>query len=161
MTTVRQYLQNLKKLQSTIFDEQGKAIRKMETEIIRKNTVNIENHIGSDGKELKNSNPMFSGYYSKNTASLAKSTFFSTPLLPKIAGQPYNWIWTGVFIGNFHLDIDSSQNKITLYSTGTGSGAKADFFKGYKNLYGLTEQDQLWLNNGIMKHLQQHARKFI
>ena len=160
MTTISQYLSNLKQLRATILDEQGKAVRKLETQIIRKNIDNIEDHIGADGQELKNSNPMFSGYYKKSTEEISKTTF-SPPLLPKIAGQPYNWIWTGVFIGNFHLDINAGQDKIKIYSTGTGTGEKADFFKGYKNLYGLTKEDQIWLNNEITKHLQQHARKYI
>ena len=51
--------------------------------------------------------------------------------------------------------------KIRIFSTGTGSGAKADFFNDYTNLYGLPPKEQLWLRNEIMKALQRQARKYI
>lgn len=159
MTTVRQYLNNLKDFRSVILDEQIKCVQKLEPEIIKKNVENIDNHVGADGVELNNSNPLFTGIYKPFTAQ--QSLFSPTPQAPKIAGQPYNFVWTGDFMRGFQVDIDSSGTKITIYSTGTGSGSKAEFFKGYKNIFGLTKENQIWLNNEITRHLQEIARKYI
>ena len=158
MATIRQYLRNLKQFRTTILDTQRDFVLSQEKEIIKLNLTNIDQHIGSDGGVLKSLNSKYTGFYSLSTELFAQK---KNLLAPKKAGEPYNFIWTGAFAGNFEVEVDSSLTKIRIFSTGTGSGAKADFFNDYTNLYGLPPKDQLWLRNEIMKALQKQARKYI
>lgn len=158
MATIRQYLRNLKQFRTTILDIQADYVLSQEKEIIKLNFYNIDNQIGSDGGDLKSLNPKFTGFYSLSTELIAS---VENPLAPKKAGEPYNFVWTGDFAGNFEVEVDSSLTKIRIFSTGTGSGKKADFFNDYINLFGLPPKDQLWLRNEIMKALQRQARKYI
>jgi hypothetical protein len=157
MATIRQYLKNLKEFRSTILDTQEETVIKKEPEIIKLNLQNIENHIGFDGNNLINTNKKFDGVYSLATELFAQQ---SNSITQKKAGEHYNFIWSGDFVNNFKVDIDSSLTKVRIYSTGDG-GEKTDFFKGYKNLYGLTKDKQLWLNNEIILALRAKAKQFI
>ena len=59
----------------------------------------------------------------------------------------YSFFETGDFLRNFQLDVSSDLTKIDFFSTGTGSGDKAEFFRDYKNLFGLDQ-----INADIMRY---------
>lgn len=111
-------------------------IYRLAPEIIRLNIEQIDNHEGFDGKSLENSNPIYDGTYSKMTSAYAS---VAQPNAPKSAGSPYNFNWTGDFLGNFNLQAVAKG--FSIYSTGTGSGDKKAFFEGYKNMFGLTDEN--------------------
>ncbi len=114
----------------------------LEPKILSMNIEQIEDHTGSDGQRLKNDNSKYSGVYSETTFAISLHSRYTSPypLLPKNTGMPYNWVWTGDFLGNFKMRPVAQGFEI--YSTGTGSGDKKAFFDGYKNLYGLIEGDK-------------------
>lgn len=117
-------------------------------EIIKLNIRQIQEHEGSDGKILNNKNKKFTGFYSEATEAFASGSLYSPPALTeKKAGQPYNWVWGGDFINNF--DIEKFGQDYKVYSTGTGSGDKKAFFDGYKNLFGLTTDNELFILNEV------------
>lgn len=112
----------------------------LEEKITSLNIAQIEDHTSADGSRLKNDNELYSGIYKPATANYAALGIPTVPLMPKVAGQPYNFLWTGEFIPNFH--IRKVGNDFEIYSTGTGSGLKKEFFDGYKNLFGLITGDE-------------------
>lgn len=147
MTTTTQYLQKLKQLQSRILDETENIVYKNEREITSMNIQNIDEHLGSDGRALVNINKKYSGRYTLATQLIAS---VERPIAPKIAGDFYNWTWTGDFISNFKIEVLPNKTQIEIFSTGTGSGLKKAFFDGYRNLYGLDKYDQEKLNYEII-----------
>lgn len=110
----------------------------LKKEFIKLNANQIHNHLDSKGKKLVNKNKRFSGYYTKATEEIAKAAN-PKPTTPKIEGEPYNFVWGGDFMNNFYLY--KKQGQITIGSTGTGSGDKEEFFRGYEDLFGLTEEN--------------------
>lgn len=119
------------RIEKELFEE----IRRIEHFLINLNILQIEESKDSFDNTLENSNSFYSGVYQESTAAIAS---LESTVAPKVAGQPYNFAWTGDFIKGFVLDI---RNKtISLNSTGTGGGDKAVFFAGYQNLFGLTDE---------------------
>ncbi len=141
MVTVYDYIQSAKKVRDSILDEQERIIMANELRIIQMNTKNIEEGKGSDGSDLINSNRKFTGFYTMTTNLLNPN---------KTSGTLYNFFETGAFLSGFQVDLDSSLTKVNIFSTGTGSGQKADFFRGYKNIFGLDSQQQYELNYKII-----------
>ncbi len=147
MTTTSQYLQKAKQMRSKLLDESVKIVYANENKITSMNIQNIDEHRGSDGQALKNTNRKYSGRYTLATQLIAST---ERPIAPKIAGDLYNWTWTGNFINNFQVEVLSNKMQIEIFSTGSGSGLKKTFFDGYKNIYGLTKEDQIKLNMDII-----------
>lgn len=141
MTSPETYLKNIKELRSRLLDESERIIYANEKEISNLNIIKIEEGQGSDGTVLNSNNPKFTGRYKLGTQLLNPS---------KKVGDLYTFLNTGEFLGNFQVEVLPSLTQIEIFSTGTGSGLKADFFKGYKNLYGLTKEDQQKLNYEII-----------
>ena len=110
----------------------------LKKEFIKLNTEQINDHVNAKGKILKNKNKKFTGIYTKATEEIAKAAN-PGPITSKKAGQPYNFVWGGDFMNNFYLY--KKQGQITIGSTGTGSGDKEEFFRGYEDLFGLTEEN--------------------
>lgn len=157
--TIQEYKKKFQQLRNTISDEVERIIYANEEDICLMNIQNIDDHIGSDGQALRNTNKKYSGLYQPMTVAIAQ---MENPLLPKVLGQPYNWMWTGQFIGGFKLRVVKKSTQIEIYSTGEGSGLKKDFFDGYKNLYGLTVEDQRILNQEIIKpELEKFIKQYI
>jgi hypothetical protein len=142
MVTINDYLRKAIECRDLLQDETVRIIERNEDEIIKLNIDNIEQGEGSDGKLLKNSNPIFQGTYKLSTQLINQN---------KRAGDLYNFFDSGDFLGNFKVDVSSDLTKVFIYSTGTGSGQKADFFKGYNNLFGLDILGQKKLNYEIIK----------
>lgn len=149
MVSISDYRQSLKKVRSQLQDETERIIERNEAKIESLNITKIESGIGSDDKLLQNRNPLFTGRYTLGTQLMNPS---------KRAGDLYTFFNTGAFLSNFTIELSSDLTKLYIYSTGTGSGEKAEFFKGYDNLYGLDEKDALFLNYEI---ILPELRKFI
>jgi hypothetical protein len=140
--TINDYLKASQFVLSNILDETERIVLKNEKEITALNIAQIEDSKGSDGLELKNSNTQkFKGVYTLGTNLLNPS---------KKVGSKYNFLETGDFLGNFQVDILPSLTQIEIFSTGTGSGDKAEFFAGYKNIFGLNKSNQYKLNYEII-----------
>jgi hypothetical protein len=135
MATIRQVYKNIHavKFDKVVED----TLRSEEDAIIKLNANQLQDGQGSDDKELKNRDKKYTGVYKPLTQEIAES---DNPLLPKRAGELYNFVWTGDFLANLQLEVKKSN--IQIYSTGTGSGSKADFFRGYTNLYGLNKKSR-------------------
>ena len=158
MVTIRDYIDKCDFVINTLVDEQKKVIILKKNEIIKLNIDNIDNHIGSDGKKLINSDDRYSGRYSKATELISKR---ENPLAPKIAGQPYNWVWDGNFIPNFQIKF-TSKDKFEIFSTGTGAGKKYDFFQGYNNLFGLdTERNRIFNYEILPPDMMNYIKRYL
>lgn len=118
----------------------------LKKEFIKLNAHQIHDHKNSKGKTLVNKNKRFSGYYTKATEEIAKAAN-PKPTTPKIEGQPYNFVWSGDFMNNFYLY--KKHGEIIMGSSGTGTGSistlfgdeKEEFFRGYEDLFGLTDEN--------------------
>lgn len=118
----------------------------LKKEFIKLNTEQINDHVSSKGKLLKNKNKKFTGIYTKATEEIAKAAN-PGPITTKKEGQPYNFVWGGDFMNNFYLY--KKQGQIIIGSTGTSSGSsstlfgddKEEFFRGYEDLFGLTDEN--------------------
>lgn len=153
MVTVFDYIQKAKSVRNSILDEQERIVMANELRIIKMNTENIDDGMGSDGNPLINTNKRFTGFYTLSTSLIDPS---------KKAGDLYNFFDTGAFLSGFQVDLDGSLTKANIFSTGTGSGQKADFFRGYKNIYGLNPQQQRELNyNIILPELNKFINKYL
>jgi len=141
MVTPDEYMKNLLYVRDNLLDETERIISANEKDIISLNIQKIEDGLGSDGDILKNHNRKFTGRYTLGTNLLNTA---------KKAGDLYTFFETGSFLGNFQVEVLSNKVQIEIFSTGTGNGDKALFFKGYKNLYGLTKEDKFKLNYEII-----------
>jgi len=139
MATLKKALQlsekiNENELSTNLFD----YIIALKKEFIKLNIEQVHNHKDSKEQLLKNKNSNYSGVYTKATEEIA-SAASPKPLTTKRAGDPYNFVWGGDFMNGFYLY--KRNQEIIIGSTGTGTGLKEEFFKGYEHLFGLTEQN--------------------
>ena len=133
--TLQKKAQSLK--ESKIRTDLFKFIKSIEKVFIDLNIDQIEEHKNTQGKTLKNKIKKFSsGLYSESTAEFAKIDGVTTP---KKAGEPYNFLWTGDFLKSF--DLFTKNGNVTILSTGTGSGDKSEFFNGFSDMFGLTDEN--------------------
>lgn len=151
--TIKDKIRKLQAVRGRVSVEFDSIVMKNEHKIIRMNASQFEDGRGSDGQALINSNPLFTGRYQLLTVFMAQER---RPVAPKVVGELYNFAWTGDFLSN--MVVESKKNKIKIYSTGTGSGEKAAFFNGYKNLFGLDDENMRKLNNEI---IMPELKKFI
>lgn len=139
-TTVRDYIEKAKIVQNSIKGYVDDIALIKENEITNLNIIQIENSKGNDNQFLKNTNSkLFKGVYSLTTQSINPS---------KTAGSLYTFFETGDFLNNFNIEVKN--NKMNIYSTGTGSGLKKSFFDGYPTIYGLTTENQRIVNYEII-----------
>lgn len=133
--TAQKRSQNLKPKQIRI--DFFKYIRSIEKLFFELNVKQLEDSKGSDNNLLEHKNSdLYTGVYSESTQGFADLDGISTK---KTAGDPYNFLWSGDFFKGFELYIKNGD--LELFSTGTGSGDKADFFQGYEYLFGLTDDN--------------------
>lgn len=140
-TTINDYIKKCELVNRQILDEQEKIVLANENRIISLNVDAFQDGIGSDDRILQNSNPIFKGVYSLSTQLLDSK---------KVAGTPYNFFETGEFLSNLKIDLQPNLTKFDIFSTGTGSGDKALFFKGYNNLFGLNKDNAYIVNYEII-----------
>lgn len=152
-TTINDYIKKCQFVASKILDEQERIVLANENRIVSLNVDKMQDGIGSDDRILQNSNPVFKGVYSLSTQLLDSK---------KIAGTPYNFIQTGAFLSNLQIDLQPNLTKFDIFSTGTGSGDKALFFKGYNNLFGLNKNNSNVVNYEIiLPELQKFVKQYL
>lgn len=158
-TTINDYIKKCELVARQILDEQEKIVLANENRIISLNVDAFQDGLGSDGNVLKNSNPHYSGRYTLATQLIAQE---KKPLMPKRAGELYNFVWDGTFISNTQIDLQPNLTKFDIFSTGTGSGDKALFFSGYKNLFGLNKDNAYIVNYDIVyPELMKFIKKYL
>lgn len=142
MTSPYDLMVKLQEVRNSLLDEVENIVYRNENNIIKLNTKQIENHIGFDDKTLENSNSRFSGFYKMN--SFTESGGFHKQ------GELYDFTNSGDFFRGFNVRVLPNLTQIEINSTGTGSGDKSIFFKGYDNIFGLTNKNQYILNYEII-----------
>lgn len=147
MATIEDKIKACDYVIANMLSEQARIIRKNENKIIQLNTSQFENGMGSDDKKLFNSNRLYSGRYRLYTQMVAST---QNTVAPKIAGELYNFAWNGDFLRGMYLYIKPDNETIFLDSTGTGTGQKSLFFKGYTNLFGLNTKSEHIVNYEII-----------
>jgi len=154
MTTINDYIKKCELVAREMLNEQERIVLANEDKIVSLNVDAFQDGIGSDGQLLKNSNEkMFKGVYSLSTQLLDPN---------KVAGTPYNFFQTGNFLSNMQIDLQPNLVKFDIFSTGTGSGDKALFFKGYNNLFGLTNENEKIVNYEIIyPELMKFVKKYL
>jgi hypothetical protein len=139
--TINDYIKKCKLVNSQILDEQERIVMANENKIVSLNVDTFQDGYGSDGLFLDNSNTKYKGVYTLSTQLLNPK---------KVAGTPYDFFETGAFLSNLQINIQPSLTKFDIFSTGTGSGDKYLFFKGYKNLFGLNKNNSDIVNYDIV-----------
>lgn len=153
MVTIKDYINKCKLVASQILDEQERIVLANENKIVNLNVDTFQDGYGSNGRLLENSNKIFKGIYSLSTQLLEPK---------KVAGTPYNFLETGVFLSNMQIEIQPNLTKFDIFSTGTGSGDKALFFKGYNNLFGLNKNNTDIVNYQIVyPELMIYIKKYL
>jgi hypothetical protein len=151
--TISEYLKNAKFVQQNLLDESEKIVLKNEDKLIDLNVDQIQSGEGNDGKDLNNTDSKFKGYYTLATQMINPE---------KTAGSLYTFFDTGNFLGNFNTQILNDLTKVDIFSTGTGSGQKAEFFRGYTNLFGLNPKNERDFNyNILLPELQKYIKKYL
>lgn len=146
-TTINDYIKKCQFVNAQILNEQERIVLANENRIINLNVDAFQDGLGSDGKDLLNSNEKYTGIY-KNVPGQTKSGL-------------YNFFETGAFLSNMQVDLQPNLTKFDIFSTGTGSGDKALFFSGYNNLFGLNKNNSDIVNYDIiypqlMKFIKKH-----
>ena len=151
--TISEYLKNAKFVQSNLLDESEKIVLKNEDALIDLNVNQIQSGDGNDGRELNNTIGRYKGFYSLATQLI-------DPM--KTAGSLYTFFNTGTFLGNFNVEMSNDLTKVEIDSTGTGAGEKAEFFRGYTNLFGLNPKNERDFNyNILLPELQKYIKKYL
>lgn len=149
---VKQKIRKLQAIKNGLIAESVRIGAKYEKDIIRLNTDQFENGIGSDGRGLVNSNTIFKGRYSLYTQLVAKNT-----IAPKVAGDLYNFAWTGNFLIGMYVDFKNN-GTYSIFSNGMGTGGKLAFFKGYSTLFGLTDKNEKIIRDKIKVDLKKYLK---
>ncbi|OWP87777.1 hypothetical protein BWK60_01955 [Flavobacterium covae] len=152
---IENYIAKVKELIGEMPSITEQAITKNKAKFIRLNTAQIDQFQGVDGSILKSTNSKYKGHYSLATALLASN---QNPLLPKVAGEPYNFVYHGDFINNLQIEISPKKDKFEIFSTGTGSGDKKTFFDSFPSLLGLNNDNSEQANNIILEEIQAYIK---
>lgn len=137
---IPQKIRKLELLRDNLENEVNKIVKKYEKDIVRLNVNQMIDGIGSDGKQLFNVLPQFTGTY---RAGYKKSGL-------------YNFFETGQFIRGMFAQVSNSQ--VTIDSRGKGNGEKALFINSYTNLFGLDDYSRKLLREKIMPELQAYLK---
>ena len=155
--TVRDYINIAKSMQTSVKGYVDDIAMQNEDLIINLNVTKMQSGYGTNDKLLEYPFDDYSGRYTPRAVaeSLKKPT-----VLPKVVNARYNFGWTGNFLANFKVRI-SNENKLEVYSTGTGSGNKNTLLTQTEYMYGLNAEDTRKLNYEIiypqlMKFLKQY-----
>lgn len=140
-TTINDYIKKCELVNRQILDEQERVVLANESRIVSLNVDAMQDGIGSNDGALINSNVKYKGVYTLATQLLDPK---------KVAGNRYNFLQTGAFLSNMQINIQPSLIKFDIFSTGSGSGEKREFFAGYKNLFGLGSKNSYIVNYEII-----------
>lgn len=154
---IREYIEKAKVVQTSVKGYVDDIALMKEDEIINLNVIQMEKGLGTDNSILRYAN----GYTGRYGSSTAKKSLLQRTVLPKITGELYNFGWTGDFLSNFQVRI-TAENKLEIFSTGTGSGGKSIFLTKTPNMYGLNAEDTRKLNYEIIyPELMKFIKQFI
>jgi len=156
--TVREYIAKAKSVQTSVKGYVDDIAMMKEDEIINLNVTQMQSGLGSNDQKLQYPFEDFSGEYTPRAVaeSLKRPT-----VLPKTLGALYNFGWTGNFLANFKVKI-TRENKLEVYSTGTGTGAKNTLLTQTPYMYGLNAEDTRKLNYEIIyPELMKFIKQFI
>ena len=135
MVTVKDLLNKLKGVNITSLT--ATVIKENQNQIVQVNQIALdkgENYIGQTV-----------GLYSKSTELISKQS--PTPNQPKIAGQPYNFDWSGNLLER--MFITYSNAKIKFDSRGKGDNQK-QLFVSVNRLLGVDEKGEKIINFEIV-----------
>lgn len=136
------HLQNLRHIEEYIDDYAKQIVKENADEIIR---VLQDKQLGegkyATGRPLKWADG--TGFYAKPTAYISASA-----IKPKIAGQPYNFQWSGSTFASMVLKTDSNES----YSVFSTDGKEALLKKIYGDkLFTLSKENNKWINENIIE----------
>ena len=144
--TVREYMAKAKAVQTSVKGYVDDIAMQKEDEIIKLNVTQMQSGLGTNDQRLQYPFEDYSGKYTKRAVaeSLKKPT-----VLPKSVGAFYNFGASGDFLSNFKVRI-TKENKLEVYSTGTGTGNKNTLLTRTQYMYGLNAEDTRKLNYQII-----------
>jgi hypothetical protein len=156
--TVREYMNRAKAVQTSVKGYVDDIAMQKEAEIIKLNVTQMQSGYGTNEQRLQYPFEDYSGKYTKRTVaeSLKRPT-----VLPKSVGSFYNFGASGDFLSNFKVRI-TKENKLEVYSTGTGTGNKNTLLTRTQYMYGLNVEDTRKLNYEIIyPELMKFIKQFI
>ena len=128
MATILEQIKRLEKLsEAEITKQLFIAVKKAENKFIEFNKRQLAIGNNANGEQV--------GVYAKSTQGYADEENIDER---KTLNTPYNFQWFGAFYKGFSLSI--SGDEATIFSTGIGSGSKADFLTT-NNLFGLNDEN--------------------
>jgi len=128
MATILEQIKNLEKLsEAEIIKQLFIAVKKAEVEFIKFNEIQLDKGENALKEEV--------GRYAKSTKGYADYENIDER---KTFDTPYNFQWFGTFRKGFSLTV--SGEEATIFSTGIGTGGKADFLTT-NNLFGLNDEN--------------------
>ena len=144
--TIREYMNRAKAMQTSVKGYVDDIAMQKEDEIIKLNVTQMQSGLGTNDQRLQYPFEDYSGKYTKRAVaeSLKKPT-----VLPKSVGAFYNFGASGDFLSNFKVRI-TKENKLEVYSTGTGTGNKNTLLTRTQYMYGLNAEDTRKLNYQII-----------
>lgn len=137
---IQQKIRKLEFIRDNLQSEANKIVKKYERDIVRLNINQMIDGIGSDGKELFNVLPQFTGTYRRGY---------------KKSGL-YNFFETGQFIRGMFAEVNG--NDIKIDSRGKGNGEKSLFINSYTNLFGLDDYSRKLFRDKIMPELRVYLK---
>ena len=144
--TVRDYMNIAKSMQTSVKGYVDDIAMQNEDLIINLNVTKMQSGYGTNDKLLEYP---FDDYSGKYTPRAVAESLKKPSVLPKVVNAKYNFGWTGTFLANFKVRI-SNENKLEVYSTGTGTGKKNDLLTQTEYMYGLNAEDTRKLNYEII-----------
>jgi hypothetical protein len=155
--TVREYMNRAKAVQTSVKGYVDDIAMQKEDEIINLNITQMQDGLGSNDQRLQYP---FEDYSGKYTARTVAESLKRPTVLPKSVGAFYNFGASGSFLSNFQVKV-VRENKLEVYSTGTGTGSKNTLLTQTPNMYGLNVADTRKLNYEIiypelMKFIKQY-----
>jgi len=154
---IREYMERAKTVQQSVKGYVDDIALQKEDEITNLNITQMQAGLGSNDSKLRYPLRGYSGTYKNSTVG---KSLLEGSILPKSKGALYNFGWTGDFLSNFQIRI-TSENKIEIYSTGTGGGSKSFLLTQTPYMYGLNAEDTKKVNYQIiypelMKFIKQY-----
>ena len=144
--TVREYMNRAKAVQTSVKGYVDDIAIMKEDNIINLNVTQMQSGLGTNDQRLQYP---FEDYSGKYTPRAVAESLKRPTILPKSVGAFYNFGASGDFLSNFKVRI-TRENKLEVYSTGTGTGNKNTLLTRTQYMYGLNAEDTRKLNYEII-----------
>lgn len=96
-----------------------------------------------------NNGGVYNGFYKRSTEDFYSKDPYNRPRKPKIAGQPYNFEWSGEFFDSMNIRVDANDSRYEIFSS-TGKDRFLEQIYGTK-LTDLNQQQNDWVNKNIIE----------